>query len=522
MIEFMRRHAAAVTGALSGLDRLRLRGTKRLLHRVGGMLNFLSQKRILLRDFKAYTTAVTERIRRTTEERARAAQRPLIYLHSSTTSKEEVARDVARRDGIQEGLICVLSCVERCWSYELYRNRQEKTLELRGGVRKCLHYYHYLFHPQLGFMHVRLQTWFPLTIHACLNGREWLRRQMDAARIDYVQRDNCFTHIADVSAAQALMHEQMRTDWNALLEGLVRALHPTDTEIFRDCPVPYYWSTDQSEWASDVMFRSPADLAELYPRLIRHGVEHLGSAEVMRFLGRQVPAHNGKYGTFKGEVVTDLHERPEGMRIKHRVGKNSVKMYDKQSRVLRVETTINDPHDLKVYRPKEGDPNGPKDWRYMRKGIADLPRRGQASQAINDRYFNALAAVEQEAQTLGALTAKVCRPVVWKGKRSRAINPLSSDDAKLLAAVNRGEFLINGFRNRDLRPLLYGSGTVAPKEVRRRSAAITRKLRMLRAHGLIKKVPQSHRYRLTKTGQIAITALLAARAADTNKLLNAA
>jgi hypothetical protein len=278
---------------------------------------------------------------------------------------------------------------------------------------------------------------------------------------------------------------------------------------------------DESEWATDVMFRSAARLAAVYPRLIRHGVEHLGSREVMRFLGRKVPAHGGVYGTFAGEVTTDLRSRPEGMRIKHRLNRNSIKMYDKQGSVLRVETSIYDARDLRVYRPSESDPQGPKAWRIMRKAVADAHRLAQFCQAANDRYLESMATVEDKT-VLGDLTDKLCRPTRWKGRRVRALNPLSVEDAALLEAVNRGEFTIQGVRNRELRAVLYGQAPTDKRELRRQSAAVTRKLGLLRAHGLVRKVSKTHRYQVSTAGRIAITALLSARAADTASLINAA
>jgi len=508
-------------GVLNGFDRLRVRGTKRLLAHRGGMMNFLWQERVRLKHFREYALAATERIRQATEQIAWATGRVIRYLASSTASKEELVRRVAETEGVREGLIAILSCVEPCWSYEIHRHREKKEIELQGGWRKCLHYYHYYRHPELGLLHVRLQTWFPFTVHVCLNGREWLARQMDAAGIGYRQRDNCFVQIADLAGAQSLMDRQLRTDWSKLLDGLVARVNPAEPEIFRNTPVPYYGSLEQSEWASDVMFKSGAALAALYPRLIRHGMQNLGSLDVMRFLGRKVPAHNGRYGTFKGEVVSDLEERPEGMRVKHRVNRNWIKMYDKQGSVWRIETTLNDARDMKVYRPKEGDARGPKAWRSLRKGVADLHRRAQVSQAANERYLASLGAVE-DTRALGALSAKLCRAVEWKGQRVRALNPLSAQDGQLLAAVNRGEFAINGFRNRDLRTLPYGPKSTDPSTARRQSAAITRKLRLLRGHGLIQKVQKTHRYVLTQEGTLAMTALLTARAANTTKLIAAA
>jgi hypothetical protein len=260
----------------------------------------------------------------------------------------------------------------------------------------------------------------------------------------------------------------------------------------------------------------------IYPGLVRHGMSVLGSREVMRFLGKRVPIHGGIDRSFKGEVTSDLRQRPEGVRVKHRVKDNSVKMYDKQGSVLRVETTINDPHDLKVYRPKEGDgEDAPRKWRYMRKGVADLHRRTQVSQRANDRYFDSLATAA-DTTPLSQLTDQICRRIRFKGRPVRAINPLSSEDATLLAAVARGEFAINGFRNRDLRPLLFGSSRRPRKQITREAAAVTRKLQLLRAHGLIKKLPKSHRYQLTDRGRLIIHALIAARQADTATLTKAA
>jgi hypothetical protein len=325
--------------------------------------------------------------------------------------------------------------------------------------------------------------------------------------------------VADVERAQKLLDRQLRISWTSLLNRIASQANPALKTIFaqRSLDLDYYWSAEESEWASDIMFHSAADLNALYPRLIRHGMQTLGSADVMRFLGRKVPQHGGIHGNFEGEVVSDVKSRPEGMRIKHRLNRNSIKMYDKQGSVLRVETTINDARDIKVYRTKEGKSQGGKSWRRLRKGIADLHRRAQVSQAANERYLNSIAAVE-DTTSLGDLASQLCQPVQMEGRRVRALNPFSLEDAKLLEAVNRGEFAINGFRNRDLRPLLFGSAEASKDEIRRQASSITRKLRLLRGHGLIRKVSKTHRYMLTDRGRSAIAALLVARQANIDKL----
>lgn len=515
MKSFIQRWAAVIVGVLSGWDRLRFRGTKRWLAHPKGLFGFLWQRGVLLKDFGSYAQDTGRQLRTATETLVREQGRPLLYLAKSTTSKDEVIRDLLRRQPVREGLIGVLSCVEPCWSFEVRRCRQTKQLHLQKAWRKCLHYYHYYLDPQWGLMHVRLQTWLPFTMHVVLNGRERLARQLTAAGIGYVQRDNCFTAIADLERAQALCHEQLQTDWAGLLDSWVRRVNPAYDALFGDGGWPYYWSADQTEWATDVLFHAADDLATCYPAWLRHGIERLGSRDVLRFLGRKATATN--YGGFVGEVTSDLKERPEGVRLKHRVNGNSVKMYDKQGSVLRVETTLNDVSDLKTYRPKEGDDNGVKDWRPMRKGVADLHRRAEVSNQANERYLESLASAA-DTTPLQDVTEPLCRPTRWQGQRVRALNPLGAADAALLAAVHDGAFLLNGFRNRDLRQRLYGAASADPTKQRRQSAQVTRQIRLLRAHGLVKKVPKTHRYQVTAKGRTAITALLAARQADTSKL----
>jgi hypothetical protein len=517
---FIQRHKADVIGVLNGFDRVRFRGTRRLLACVGGMMSYLFRENVLLKDFKQYVVGVTDRIRQAITASAEAAGRPVRYLPSSSTRKEEVARTLAQQQGTTEGLICVLSAVEPCMTYQVARNRQARRLELRLQPGKCLHYYHYWMHRTLGFMHARLQSWFPFTVHVCINGREWLAQQMDRAGIGYVRKENCFVDVADLGAAQALLDKQLRTNWGAVLDSLIPRINPADGEVFAANPVPYYWSADETEWASDFLFRSPDALAKLYRRLIHYGMTCLSSRDVLRFLGHKVPAQGGVNGHFTGQVTTDIKQRPEGIRIKHQVNRNSIKMYDKQGSVLRVETTINDARDIKTYRSPEGQPHGRKQWRKMRKGVADLHRRAQVSQAANQRYVETLASVEA-SRPVGEVLEPLCCPVTWRGRRCRALNPLSQEDAQLLQAVGSGTFCLNGFRNRDLRALLYASDNNL-QTVRRQSSAVSRKIRLLRAHGLIQKVTSTHRYVLTTKARAAIPLLLLAQQADAAKLEKAA
>jgi hypothetical protein len=523
MNAFLQRHAAAVTGVLSGFDRVRFRGTVRLLANAAGLGATMAHLGVLLKDFKGWAMGLSESLRAGSLALAEAAGRPVRYLSSSQVRKEDVARQIARDDGITRGLICVLTAVEPCRSFHVRRDPKRQRLVLESSWRKCLHLYHYLMHDELGFCHARVQSWLPFNVHVCVNGREWLGRQMDRAGVAYARRENCFAAVADAARAQALLDEQLTVDWAATLDGLRRAAQPAGAlPLVEGRPLDYYWSADESEWATDVMFKSPAALSAVYPSLVRHGVLNLGSADVMRFLAAKPPAPAAVHPSFAGEVVTDLRRRAEGVRVRHRVNANSVKMYDKQGCVLRVETTVNDTRAFKVFRTPEGAaPDAKPSWQKMRKGVADMARRAEVCQAANGRYLDAMAAAA-DATPLADLTRPLSGRVTWKGRPARGLNVLSDADAALLGHVGRGEFTVNGFRNRDLRALLFPAPTNDPKEARRRSGRVTRLIRLLRAHGLVHKVPKTHRYVVSPKGRAAITAVLSARQADTAKLAAAA
>src|SRR5260221_3373329 len=235
MKSFVQRHLSSVTGVLSGFDRIRFRGTQLMLAHTGGFASFLSNMKVKIKDFAAFVRQSTEAVRGATERVAQDAGRPIIYVPGSATSKEELARDVQRRDGVTQGLICVLRSVEPCWSYDV---RKWGSPELKGAVRKCLHYYHYFLHPQFGFMHARLQSWMPMTFTVCINGREWLARQMDRQGMAYGRGDNGFVSLADPPAAQAGMGGGFKTHCAPLLAEVAAAANPGHHQGFRRPPRP--------------------------------------------------------------------------------------------------------------------------------------------------------------------------------------------------------------------------------------------------------------------------------------------
>ena len=500
MSQFIQKYEEKVTGTLSGWDRIVFRGTLRMLCFVEGMMGYLWRAGVLLKDFGEHGQAMTERLIAASLAAAEKAGRPIRYLESAQTRKEDLARNIALEDGIHEGLICVLTCVEPCKSYEVHRNRKEKLLQLVPRLRKCKFLYHYWMDPQFGFMSARIQSWFPFSIQVCMNGREWLARRLDEASVAYRRYDNSFPWIDDFPKAQRIMDRMHRLPWPKVLDGVARRLNPAHGSMFRGLGQSYYWSAYQTEWATDVAFESSDALAAIYPQLVRGAIATFGSRHVMRFLGKRPDRR------YQGEVVSDYQDRPEGVCVKHRAFGNSIKVYDKGGSLLRIETTINQPGTFQSYRASESDPEGEKTWRPMRKGVADMHRRAEVSQQSNDRYGEALASLDTTTP-IGTLAAGVCRRVSKDGKRYRALRPWSEEDQKLLELLSDASFTVSGFRNRDLATRLYRPANDDPTARARIASKVSYRIRILRAHGLIRKSPSQRRYHVTTKGRDIITAL---------------
>jgi hypothetical protein len=515
---FLARFGEHCSGILSGFDRMRFMGSFRTLQDARGMAGYLYRAGVLLKRFGDYAEELTERVREHARALAAAAGLEVEYLTRSTERKQLLAQEAVRQRGGREGLVSVYSCVEPCRTFGVQRDARQRQLVLKARQGKCLHFYFYFLHPRYGLLHLRLQTWFPFTVTVCLNGRQWLAQQLKEAGVGFAQQGNCFTQLADVAAAQRLSDQQLETDWTQLLQGLLTQCHPLAAEIGAPIGQSYYWTLKESEYATDVLFNSPEELAALYPRFLHHALEHFGSQDVLRFLGSRSTART-VHGNFEGELYSTLRGRPEGVCLKHYAAGNSIKLYDKEGQVLRVETTIHHPEVFKVYRPTATPgPDGEEvlQWQRMRKAVADIHRRAEVSRAANTRYLEGMATVSSR-EPVGPLAATIFGRVEKDGRRYRALNPWHQPDADLLEAISAGQWTINGFRNRDLRTALYGTTTDAA-EAKRQSARVTRLLGLLRAHGIIHKIGGTHRYQVSARGRQIITALQAARRASIEEL----
>ncbi len=254
----------------------------------------------------------------------------------------------------------MIGCVEPCQIMQVRRNPQ-KNLEPRVEPGKCLHYYHYYLDPNYGLRYTRLQSWYPFTMHVGLNGRDWLARQMTKAGLGYEKKDNSFTWVEDWDAAQLLLDKQLRTAWASLLDRWANQSHPWLEELSLQL-VPYYWTVQEGEFASDIVFRQPGDLQRLYPQMVHYSTTSLKLTDVLRFMGYRVTKAGRPRANCADEVVTTIKELVQGTCVKHRVAQNLLKMYDKFGQILRLENLLINVRDFKVYRRREGQTHGPMEY----------------------------------------------------------------------------------------------------------------------------------------------------------------
>ena len=215
---------------------------------------------------------------------------------------------------------------------------------MRPAKRKCLQLYYYFMDRQLGLIHVKLQTWFPFPDPGLCERPRVARAPTRPPRAEVPKATTPFCRSSDPCA---------RRDWPTALPastGCVSSAATPERSI-RSCasllsPMQYYWVTSQAEYSTDVLFRSRADLEELMPRLLQYSTLYFEARDVMAFLGRKLN------GNFQGDLVTDqldfsqLPRRLPGRRVKHRMKRNWIKMYNKEGSVLRVETVINQPDEF--------------------------------------------------------------------------------------------------------------------------------------------------------------------------------
>lgn len=485
MQKFIEKYRKMLTGNISVFDRIIFKGYLRISYPQSAE-QFLSRQGILVKDFRDFTRKQTNHLREHAQMLAQKADRPYEYQRDKRR-KEDYARKIAERDGITDGLICVIARNEENHSFGLRYGKGRPNLVKNSP--QCLTLYFYFMDRHFGLMHVRLCTWMPFSIQVYINGHEWLARQMDRCGIDYEMFENAFTYIDDCAKAQKLADKLPNLKWEKILHVFARRVNPLLKTILSD--MEYYWVIDQAEYATDVMVESTSWLDELYIKWQKHAAVCFQAEDIMGFMGRKL------HGSFNSTIVTNVKKRPSVTRIKHAVRGNWIKMYNKNGIVLRVETVINRPGEFRVFRMGKG--RKPGGYAPMRKCVTNMHHYKRIGLHANHAYLDSLAQVVDPTLAYRELN-RMCEPAVKAGHRSRALNPLREQERILFEAVISGANHLHGFKAKEIATAIGIDYSSDAPERKRQSARINRKLRLLRDHGLITRYGRSRRYRVTPMG----------------------
>jgi hypothetical protein len=494
---FQTKHASSVVSTLSCHDRVILKGYLPFTNDVA-INSFVDYVlKIKRKDFIPFAERQAEFLVEHAKDCARQAQVEYQYLPGKH-NKEQLAKQALLAAKGREGLILVLCVQETCPTFKLMYGDGRPRLAWTRRPQRVLYYYYN--DPDFGLMHVRIQTWFPLTIQVYVNGHDWLARQLHAQKIGFVQQDNAFTECDDWVAAQSLADGFDQLDWVKLLDGWALRVNPSLSHEWLDGR-KYYWVADQVEYSTDVLFTNPAALRDLYPRLLDHAALHFSAEDVLSFLGRRL------HPRFDGEVLTDCKKNREpGARVKHRVKENWLKMYDKFGVILRVETVINNPREFKVRRCRERQGKSQLVWCPMNKGVSNLYHYREVSRSSNGRYLEALAAVDNPTAAYRQVE-KLVEPQQVANRRHAGFNPARAADVKLFQTIMHGDHISRGFRNTDIRQRLHGDRS-DPVERRRQASSLSRIFKRLHVRGVIAKIPHTYRWRVTNQGQRLLSTII--------------
>jgi hypothetical protein len=510
----------AVKGVLTGFDRIVFKGSILPLAHEKGAMSFLRWRGVLNKDYKGWIQRQSERLIEAIDRYSRAqCGSGVTHLNSWREDKERLARQRQQALGIESGLLGAWSCLESGRSFRAQYCAHTGYPQLHRYTPACKHVYLYVDHAQYGWMNIRIQTWFPYPIQICLNGREWLRRRLERKGIAFRRDGNKFLSLSDYEEAQRLLAAQRDRRWPSLLNAFLPLAFPTRCETLGP-HLQYYWTLWQSEWATDVIMDKATDLDSTMATLLRHALMTDTSTRVLRYMGQAVTQAGRPHGASNHTVQSRVLDFYEGVRLRHWVDQNSVKVYNEHN-VLRIETTINNPGAFSVHRRAQGQkPSAKKARRPLRKGVADIPLRAQVAQEINGRFMNSLADFS-DSTPVRELLAPLTRSKTKRGRAVRALDP-TGKDRELLEALGDPAYALNGLTNAMLRERLRHTPWGAGRTDAQLSARLSRNLRLLRAHGLLRKVPRRRRYQLTRKGQLFVTSLAAMLAASTQKLMEIA
>ena len=377
--------------------------------------------------------------------------------------------------------------MEVCDSYLPVFSKTTNLPVLKSRTSKCIHYYIYFIDKVLGLCFLRIPTWLPSRVQFYFNGHNYLAYKLKKHNTKYQIEDNAFSYISDYKAAQELSDDFKAEDIHQWLDMIIKRYIP----FLETTNQTYRWSITQAEYSTDLIFKKSETIKNIYEELVLKSIHTVKPGNIATFFSRKLAAG------YQDEVGSKYNKQIHGTRIKHFMGANSIKMYDKGSTILRIETTVNNIGEFKIYRDvitRSGEKV--KRSANMKKSVYSFYDLGKQCKLSNSRYLDYLASFTDNSEGKNNLN-KLSRKKVENNRSYKGFNFFDDLDSDILQVLNSGEFNIYGFRNKSLRKRLKHSLS---------ASQMSRIIKRLKLFGLIKKVKNTFKYYLTKLGKKVISA----------------
>ena len=479
------RYSEKISGILSCYDRIVITGTLPVLSNAKHLAAYMFENNIRIFDYEKFALPYRDRLKENAQSLATGAGIGIEHIRSSGVRKEAVVEGILKKRGTHPGLVHIISVMEGCTTYKPWHDKVSHKTYLKYDQGKCLIYYFYFIDELLGLCYVRVPTWLPFKLQIFFNGHAWLSSELTKKNIGHQMLDNAFITMDDWDKAQKTSDSLSVEKLHKKLDAFAKTYCP----VYQEFKQQYHWSIMQCEYSTDIVFKKQEDLKPLYGQLITKAIHSVKPENIITFFGKKM---NGKY---EGEIGNNYHVRIEGSRIKHNMGSASIKMYDKFAHILRIETTVNDVTFFKHYREViHRDGSSEQKDAYMKKNIYSLKPLREIVSASNNRYLEFISAIDDD--TIGhKKLEKATETKKVEDRNYKGLNFFSKADKNILLTLARGEFNIYGFRCKDLAKHLgqYSSDQ------------LSRLLKRLRVHGIIKKVGKGYKYYLTSFGKEIIT-----------------
>jgi hypothetical protein len=472
--EIIREH---VTLEVEGIDRLYLNGYVPGLQTEGGFVHFVRKQLGYPIASTTLVAPLSNAFVRSIEGFAKTHHLDLVTFEKNQR-KDDLAKDYLARSLLTEGVLFIGKAQEKARVFRTIHKRNPETGKsypwISRGSALPNHYYFYILDEDFGPLFIKFCSYFPYAVKVCLNGHEWVKRQLAKEGIAFEALDNGVLSCANPKRLQELCDALDSAKIDAVFrKWLARLPHPFRPE---DCAASYRYDLSilQAEFSLTQVLDFPRTGRQFFEEIIRENLDLGRPDRVQLIFDRRVTRRTP--GTFRTRVLTEGVIPTLYAQYKH----TKIKQYHKEGRALRTETTINDTYDFAIGRK-----------------LCNLPALREIGFHANRRLLD-VQTLSHDCSIGADRFRAAIRPTVHEGQRASALPFGNPRVLALLHALCRFSLLPTGFANADLRTQVAALLEEDPTGYT--AGRMTYDLRRLRLHGLIQRQPHSQRYRVTPEG----------------------